>query len=301
MHEKDPLRKYIETSELRVYSDKIKVRLSKALAEKYDAGCYKNALAKFDRCLNMIEDLGITYPGNAHPILYIYIVPDEKYVEYLNFPKKFVRGVGGGRPVNCYDIDGFNRAYGTSQNKLENDSADDYPISRMVNDIHELTHLANSQFFPFKNSIIDEGLAEAVPLFVIGLEEKFHDYKEALFNLDESKVFSAKEIIESECDGSYGTESLFPGRSCSFRLSYISSYLFVRDCLESLVKKENLTRVQALEKFLKIIRYSEYVNEYLIFDIANALEISKEELLYGKALQMDVLKSIVKNENHTTK
>lgn len=35
-------------------------------------------------------------------------------------PKHFDKKTGGGKPVNCYDLDGFNYAYGLSQKLLEN-------------------------------------------------------------------------------------------------------------------------------------------------------------------------------------
>ena len=44
MYQKDVLREYIEKSELRLFSNKIKVRLSKGLALKYDQGHYQNYL-----------------------------------------------------------------------------------------------------------------------------------------------------------------------------------------------------------------------------------------------------------------
>ena len=50
MYQKDKLREYISNSEIRVFSDNIKVRLSKELAKKYDNGSYYNALA-----LNLLQ------------------------------------------------------------------------------------------------------------------------------------------------------------------------------------------------------------------------------------------------------
>lgn len=44
MYEKDSLREYIESSELRIFSKEIEVRLSKEFALKYDRGCYSNYL-----------------------------------------------------------------------------------------------------------------------------------------------------------------------------------------------------------------------------------------------------------------
>ena len=46
MYQRDILREYINESELRIFSEKIKIRLSKELAEKYDMGNYNNYLKK---------------------------------------------------------------------------------------------------------------------------------------------------------------------------------------------------------------------------------------------------------------
>ena len=131
MYQKDVLREYISKSELRVFSEKIKVRLSKELAEKYDNGSYNNYLSNMQKCLDMIDTLNIQYPGNAHPVLYVYIVPDNSYSELLRIPKIFDKGAGGGKPVPCYDLDGFNSAYGLSQNILENRPEEETKICRI--------------------------------------------------------------------------------------------------------------------------------------------------------------------------
>ncbi len=292
MYKKNAMKEYINKSELRVFNDRIRVRLSQELAIKYDNGCYYNYLVYINKCFEMIDTLNIQYPSNAHPIFYIYIVPDDSYVELLKFPATFDNGKGGGRPVRCYDLDGFNLAYGLSQNILENRVVDKIDISSLENDIHELAHIVHSQFFN-GNQIICEGFAEALPLYALDLEEKYDEHRKALISLSEEQVFSAQEILNSEYDNTFGTEELLPNHSCSFRLSYISSYLFVRGCLEIISKKYNLSKAQSIQYFLEIIRESEYSNEWLIFDIADALDISGDELLEGKKMQLEILQSLL--------
>ncbi len=298
MYEKNKMREYIKNSELRVFSSAIKVRLSKELAIKYDNGSYNEYLNNMSKCLEMINTLGIKYPANAHPILYVYIVPDENYGELLNIPKKFDNGKGGGKPVMCYDLDGFSWAYGLSQNMLENKELKEIGISKIENEIHELSHIVHSQFFS-KDLIISEGFAEALPLYALNLEEVFTEHKNILLNLSEEQILSAEEILVSENDNTYGIEKISSYKSCSFRLSYISSYLFVRGCMETIAKKFNLSRAQAVQVFLEIVRKSECNNEWLIYDIADSLNLSREELLYGKQMQLDVIKHLTtETEKH---
>lgn len=46
----------------------------------------------------------------------------------------------GGKPVTCYDLDGFPLAYGLSQNCLENKKVENLEIADLENELHELSH-----------------------------------------------------------------------------------------------------------------------------------------------------------------
>lgn len=291
MYEKNKLKEYIKNSELRVFNKDIKVRLSKELAIKYDKGYYNEYLNNISKYIKMIKILNIKYPGNAKPVLYVYIVPDNNYRELLGIPEKYDNGKGGGKPVMCYDLDGFSSAYGLSQNILENKNKET-DISKVENEIHELSHIVHSQFFN-KNLIISEGFAEALPLYGLNMEKDFTEHKNALLNLEEEQILSVQEILKLEKDGTFGIETILQNKTCSFRISYISSYLFVRGCMEIIAKKFDLKKEDAVQRFLEIVRESECINEWLIFDIADALDLSREELLNGKQIELEALKSLL--------
>ena len=295
MYKKNALKEYIKKSELRIFNERIKVRMAKELAIKYDSGCYNNYLNNLYECLKMIDSLHIKYPGNAKPVLYIYIVPDDNYGELLDFPKIYDNGKGGGKPVSCYDLDGFNSAYGLSQNILENQPKVENDVSKIENTIHELAHIIHSQFFN-NNQIICEGFAEALPLYALNFEEIFTEHRNSLINLSEDQILSAQEIINSEKDNSYGLETISSNNSCSFRISYISSYLFVRGCMEIITEKYGMSKAQAVQQFLEIVKDSNSFNEWLIYDIADALDLPKDELLNGKAMQLNILQSLAKEK-----
>lgn len=291
MYEKNKLKEYIKNSELRAFNKDIKVRLSKELAIKYDKGYYNEYLNNISKYLKMIKKLNIKYPGNAKPVLYVYIVPDNNYRELLGIPEKYDNGKGGGKPVMCYDLDDFSSAYGLSQNILENKNKET-DISKVENEIHELSHIVHSQFFN-KNLIISEGFAEALPLYGLNMEKDFTEHKNALLNLEEEQILSVQEILKLEKDDTFGIETILQNKTCSFRISYISSYLFVRGCMEIIAKKFDLKKEDAVQRFLEIVRESECINEWLIFDIADALDLSREELLNGKQIELEVLKSLL--------
>lgn len=290
MYQKEKLKIYIENSELRVFSDRIKVRLSKELAQKYDQGYYKVFLDNIKSYLEQIESLKIKYPGNANPILYIYVVPDDNFVELLNFPSHLSASKGGGKPVQCYDLDGFNSAYGLSQNMLEN-AVENEPTSKIENQIHELSHVIHNQFFS-KNRTICEGFAEMLPLYGLDFEKHFDEHREIIKKLDEKEILTAKELLSSEKEGTFGIKVLLKNKTCSFRSSYISAYLLIRVCVEKIVKNNNCSRAEAIQRFLEILKNSNCMNEWLIYDIADAIGIPQKQLLNEKQLQIDLLRTL---------
>ena len=109
-----------------------------------------------------------------------------------------------------------------------------------------------------------------------------------------SSVTGSMQLIEiKQRDGSYGNDAVLPNMTCSFRLSYISSYLFVRGLLERVEEKYLLSTTEAINYLFSILRGNRgYANEFLIYDIADALELSHDELLNKKDMQKKALNSI---------
>lgn len=290
MYKKDLLRDYVKNSIIKEFSKNIKIRISNNLEKNYELGKYTEFLNQVQKSYDLINTLDIKYPSNQKPVLYIYIVPDENYGELLQIPDIFNKGTGGGRPVNCYDLDGFNSAFGISQNLCQKRTNLE-KIDVIENTIHELSHIVHNQFFN-KNQLIHEGLAEAIPLYVLDLEDSFEEHKRVLETLKEDQIYIAKELIEQSNNKAYGKEELLPNKSCSYRLSYISSYLFIRGILEIIGEKYNLSKKEATQHFLEMIKTSHYNNEWLICDIADILDIPQDELLFGKELQLETIKRI---------
>lgn len=285
MYQPDKLREYIENSVLRVGNDSFRIRLSDELAQKYDSGAYDVTINNLAKGIKQIEKLGIRYPSNAHPIFYVYIVPDQNFVELLHFPFKTAKG--GGKPVASYDLDSFYYALGMSQNMFNGNSN----ILRIANDIHELAHLVHSQFFS-TNRLLNEGFAEALPFYVMDYEKIFTDHLNAVKNITEDQLLSAEDLLIAERENTF-SKIIIPNKSCSFRPSYISSYLFVRCCMEKIASKFDCDRVESAQKFLEIVKDSGgYRSEWLIFNIADAIGIPRDDLLNKKELQRDTLKKL---------
>ncbi len=291
---KDSLREYIKNSELRVFNNNIKIRLSKELAIKYDKGLYNNYLEYTSECYKLLYDLNLQYPSNAKPTYYLYIVPFEQYIELLGYPNKFNKGKGGGKPVNCFDIDGFSYAFGISDNLCENFEKDKKNIAYFENEIHELSHLIHSNFFR-NSTVLGEGFAETIPLYILDLQKKYISHTQALINLSEKQILTVEELLNEEEKNSFGVAELIPDKTCSFRLSYISSYLFVRGCIKTLEEKYNVDKIKGLQLFLEMLYSSKYMSAWLMFDIADFLGIDRKHLLNSRDLQLSALNDIKKD------
>jgi hypothetical protein len=280
------LREYINGSELRVVNEGFRARMSANLAAKWDAGAYANGVARLASYIDEIKALGIVYPGRANPVFYLYLVPDSEFMELLSFPHK--GGKCGGRPVACFDLDGFGDAYGESQNMEENKSPEPESISKKVNYIHEFAHLVHGQFFRGSRTLA-EGFAEALPLYTMNCETQFAEHGAVVKSMADDKIFTMRELLQMQKNGDFGMTTRAPGKSCSFDWAYISSYLAVRGLIARIGKKFGLNKTAATQKFLEIARASssQYSNEWLILDMAAAIGIASDELLDGKTLQSE--------------
>lgn len=276
------LYKYIQKSELRIINDNFRIRLSSELAEKYDTGLYDLALDRIAENINEIKALNIQYPGKAKPIFYMYIVPDEDFIDLLSFP--FPDAKSGGRPVSTFDLDGFNSAYGQSQNSLEFPRKEE-TIAHKVNMIHEFAHLVNDMFFN-KDRLLSEGFAETLPLYTLGYEEKFDEHREIIKQLKPDDIISPEQLLKMGKDNTFGRTTRIANKTCSFDLSYISSYLFIRGYITRIAEAFKFNRAEATQKFLEFGRASQCTNEWLLLDLASYIGIDEAKILSGKDLQL---------------
>lgn len=293
-YQNDELKSYIKESELVIINEDLRLRLSKDMVKKYEAGLYNVALLDMIDSIKQIKNLNIIYPSNAKPIFYIYVVPDDNFRTLLNYPSN-INTNGGGKPVLSYDLDGFNSAYGLSNNMLENKK--ELSLMKKVNNVHEFAHLVHGMFFN-KCRFISEGFAEAFTLYTLDYESMFDEHREAILEMDEEYILSAKQLIELSNNeptsvDNFKTGSIIQNRTCSFDYSYISSYLFVRGCLEIIEANFELDRVSSTQKFLEIVKQSRSNNAWLVYDIASELGVDKDELLNGKKFQLDVIKNFI--------
>lgn len=291
-YKENKLKQYIETSTVIPINENLKIRLPKEYLEKYKLGVYDNAIKHWQGCIEEIQSIKINYPSNAKPIFYIYIVLDNQFVELLNFPKELVTK-GGGKPISAYDLDSYSCAYGTSSNLMENKN--DLSISQKTNCLHELAHLIQSMFFSDQNQYLGEGFAETIVFYILGYDEIYLEHRNLLTVLKEEQILTVKELIELGNQRQFHPPRLIPHSTCSFEITYISSYLFVRGIIKKIEEKYGVDKFEASQKFLEMIRSLNRISEWLVFDIASFLGLPKEILLYGKELQLNVLSELKEN------
>lgn len=284
----DELKEYIDNTEVIKINDKLKIRLSRELISNYEEGLYDKGIEKINVAINKIDGLSIKYPSNAKPIYYVYIVPDDNFITLLNFPTSRSTK-GGGKIVQCYDLDGFSSAYGVSSNIMLKQN--DANIMEEVNDIHEMSHMVHNMFYS-KDRYLCEGFAEVLPLYILDYEKKFRQHYECILSLSEEDILTVQELLELEDKNEFAGYSLLPNASCSFDRAYVSSYLFVRGCINVIEKKFKINKIEAMNKFLEIIMNSMYMHQFLVFDIAAALDVDKEDLLNGKFIQYKAITSV---------
>ncbi len=281
MQTHDALRDYIKESEYRVIIDGVFcARMSSDIAKNFDAGRYDIQIAEHKKCINELNKMQIRYPANAKPIFYLYIVPDENFAELLRYPYKDRKG--GGRPVDCYDMDGFNTAYGSSQNLLISDR----PISmeQHINNIHEYAHLIQ-HLFGSDAQMFGEGFAELVPWYVMEYDKKNPIHVGAMRSMN--KIYTANELLSS-----IEFSDSVPHMTCSFQPSYMSSYLWVRAVVEHIRLTSNLSRVSATQKFLELYRNIKFGKQWFVKELAKEIGMDADKLLNSTEYQSNVLKQI---------
>ena len=147
-----------------------------------------------------------------------------------------------------------------------------------ANTIHELIHLVASMFFS-KDRYLNEGIAEAVSLYVLDYENKWEEHKECMKQLKEEDIVTVKELIAENKNNTYGDKGIEGKKACSFRYSYISSYLICGYLLSKI-------KVQEL---FELLRSSKEWSEYLAYEIAYSLDLDPKEFLEGKKYQLEYL------------
>ena len=274
----EALRDYLKNSELRIAERNLCFRMSPEFAQKYDAGVYNLAISEQIGCIHELMTLNLL--SNNDKKFYVYLVPDDRFVDLLVYPYKDRKQ--GGRPVQCFDKDGLNIAYGSSQNLfiLEKESGQ---LSHVM-DLHEYAHLIQYEF-ACKHLLFNEGFAELVPWYLLDYENQIQSHINTVLNND---IYTAGQIL--------GTPNVFSdvveNRPASFQRSYISSYIFIRSIIEKIQEKRNLNKIDATKLWLKWIQETKKNRGFLVMEFAEKLDLDADKLLNTTEYQKEVLQKM---------
>lgn len=282
------LENYIKDTSIVNISNSFKIRMNNEELNDYNNHLYDIRIKAMKERIDKIKSLDIKYPYNSNPTFYLYIVPKENFRELLDFPS-YIKSEWGGKPVRSFDIDGFKDAYAQSNNIL----LWNHPVSinEDANSVHELAHLVHGMFFN-NTKFLCEGFADAITFYILDYEKEVDGYKELLLNIKEEDILNANQLIEAEDNNTFNSIPLVPNKWCSFSKYYISSYLFVRSCIEKIEKDKGLTKKEALQELLNIMYNNHSIKQYQVFRIADELNIDKDTLLNSIELQIKTLNNI---------
>jgi hypothetical protein len=267
-----PLQDYVEKSELRIVNDDFRVRLSSELAAKYDAGEYDFCIRRHVENMRKINALGIVYPLSANPVLYMYIVPRGGGA-LLNLPSG---ATSGGRPVACFDLDGFPRAYGMTEEMMTRTALNDLTD---IGNIHELAHFVHYMFYTGERWLC-EGIAEAFPYYLMDYENIDAKHRALIAGMTESDILDARTLAyEFDKHADYS-------KRAQISPAYVSSYLLVRGILKHIEKIYGCGKVAAMQRLMMFVRGVDSARDFFIWEVADFIGAAREELHFGKSAQL---------------
>lgn len=278
----EALQDYLKNSEVRIVNDNFRIRMSPEIAKNYDAGVYDIAIADHAEAINELGQLDVQDIIDKKPIIYVYLVPDDRLQELLMYPYP---DTCGGLPVKCFDDDGLKSAFGATQSLF--DIKKNPNVLAHVNFIHEYAHLIQNQSGVEKATVFREGFAEVVPWYVLNYEDKCLEHAQDVIG---TNLYTANELLTS-----VSFRDAIPGKRCHFQKSYISSYVLIRTLLEHAQKKYNLTRAEAAKLYLGIYALNPWDMWMLFRGFAKAFDMDAEKLLHTTDYQKEVLKEMADN------
>lgn len=271
---------FAKQSEMRIVRNDLRIRVLPDAAQNYDAGMYREAVDMWQNLIKEIGTVDLVYPNGAHPVFYVYFVPDDFYnnTDFANMV---------GKAEYSVDKDGFIRALcylqKTLTDKTQNDKVN---VFNRVAKLHELSHCMHSNFGE-QTRLFCEGFAEIIPWYILGYERRIPTHLKWMRALP--KIYSIQDYRDNRV--SYN-EKLGP-KICSYQSGYVSAYLLVRAIISNVEKKLKISPCVALQKFLDLWHNTGYVNSASFAEqCANLAGMDARQLIYTTEYQNQVLVDI---------
>ncbi len=271
---------FAKHSEIRIVRNDLRIRMLPDAAKDYDMGMYHEAIDMWQNLVKEIRTIDLVYPNGAQPVFYVYFVPDDFYkntdfanilgkAEYSVDKEVFIRTL-------CY-------LQKTLTDKTQNDKTN---IFNRVAKLHELSHCVHSNFGE-QTRFFDEGIAEAIPWYILGYERRIPTHLKWMRALP--KMYSIQDYRDNLVPYN---EKLGP-KICSYRSGYVSAYLLVRAIISNIKKKFKISPCAALQKFLDLWYNTGYVSSAIFAEkCANLASMDVGRLIYTTEYQNQVLVDI---------
>ena len=296
----DIYNEYKNSSKVYVINEKLKFRIPDVLIKDYEDGKFNNYIESMTNIVNMLDTLQVKYKYDAHPVYYIYMLSIDNYKEILQIPSNFDNGTGGGRPIGCIDPDGFYKAYAVTDNFCRYSKEEYEEVFRKSNNIHEIVHLIlnNKKFNP--DRYFSEGLSEAVPLYVFDMEKDFTKHRDLITNLKEEDIIPINELYEQGDNNTFGDKKLNESYACTYRASYVSSYLAIASMIDHISKEYGIDKKKATSTFLDVAESTLGGNGMFLNSFASKIGMDFNTLYFGKEYQLEYINKVKEYSNNKT-
>lgn len=245
------------------------------MAVKIDKGAGDNFLRVMDGYIGEICTLPLAF--RMPPVFSFIILPcGEMFRTVTGCP--FEQGMAGSH----ISLDeNFPLTLGVDESWFEYGFDGDDNVQRKTGLCHELAHTVHSHWF---FQMANEGFAELLPHYLMGLEAQNTIHRQAVLSLSEKEMRTVGDI---EINGIFSAEDLAKRGNTQERKGYMSYYLWMLGYVKFLEKKYLLDKFGAVNLLLE--KFREFDNLSFTEKAAGAAElagVTAEALLNSLDLQL---------------
>lgn len=221
--EKIPSIEFKEMTFLQVeVSPRLHVYLTKEEYEQYKKDGAPEFSRRFGEAVQLLSLHNIPYPTDGY-YQFVVLPQGEIFKKISGLP--FTQGIGG--------IEGWPEALVVDDRCFFALS----PNAPFIGLVHELAHLVHGDWIEIYP--ICEGFAEVIPFYMLNLTDE--KQQEIALNLTPKEIYSVNTLIKR---GMFLETDI---ARAQYRKTYVSMYLWMRGYLETVQRKYNLDKLQALK------------------------------------------------------
>ncbi len=240
-----------------------------------DGGILQSSVSKaIEISKAAIEKLSEFPDGKSHNFNAI-ILPHDKFAELTGMPTEFARWstVCAGNVFGHKSADTviFSDKYGLRN--VANSKKEEFQTDRLRGAIHEFSHT----FVPENGALpISEGIVEAIPRLILGLQKDIPESTKFLSELSKDKILT----VEQTWNGF----SQHSKEEVSKNTAYASAFLLITGIINHLEEKQNISKEKALGQLIDTMKTKE--GRDIVVNISQKTGLDEKEIWNGKSLQL---------------